>query len=149
MAGPRVDRHSGRAGALPPRGHRRHYSYDDVLSGLLRCHCGRTMTPDHTKGRYYCGRSKIKPNHGPGSIAKAIIIPLVKDGMAHLDVPDAYTASETHEAERTALLERRRRLAILFADTLMDEETYRSELTGITRALDDLGTPHTSLTFQG
>ena len=66
-------------------------------------------------------------------------MPYVRAEMDHLSLPDAYTTAQTHEAERSALLERRRRLGIVFADGLIEEETYRSDLAGIARALDDLG----------
>lgn len=134
-----------RAGVLPPHGKRREYAKGARLAGLLRCHCGRFLTPDHSHLRtgtaYYCARSKWIGTvaHGPGYVHEDALMPLIKEEMAHLDVPDAYSASESHTAERTALLERRRRLAVLYADTLIDDDGYRSERDAITKALDDLG----------
>lgn len=135
-----------REGVLPPAGKRAQVSRSTLLSGLLVCSCGTTLTPDVGKGGYYCRFAKWhqsevhdKAVHGSGWIRETAILPLVREEMAHLDPPAAYTVAETHEAERAALTERRRRLGIVFTDGLMDDNTYRSELAEVTRALDDLG----------
>ena len=135
-----------REGVLPPSGKRVQVSRSALYSGLLVCSCKTRLTPDVVKGGYYCRFAKWHKTdvhdravHGSGWVKEAALLPLVKEEMTHLDPPDAYAVAESHEAERAALLERRRRLAILFADGLKDDEEYRSELTGITRALDTLG----------
>jgi DNA invertase Pin-like site-specific DNA recombinase len=130
-----------RAGVLPSRGHRKHFSSQALLAGLLRCHCGRSLTPDTTTRGYYCANGKRigSPIHGKTWVSESTLMPFVRDEMAHLDLPDAYTAAESHEAERTALLERRRRLGRAYADGLWTDDDYQAELRAIARALDDLG----------
>jgi DNA invertase Pin-like site-specific DNA recombinase len=111
-----------------------------ALAHLCLCHCGHALSQNLARHALFCSRGQVtRKSHGPYYIAEKALMPLVREEMEHLDVPDAYSVAETHEAERSALLERRRRLAILFADGLLEDEEYRSELTGITRALDDLG----------
>ncbi|MFI5258315.1 MAG: recombinase family protein [Candidatus Limnocylindrales bacterium] len=131
-----------RAGLLPPHEHRRVYARSAVLAGLLRCHCqSRTLTPDTARGVYYCARGKHEgtARHGRSFVAEAALLPLVKEEMTHFDPGGPYSFAETHEAERAAFLERRRRLAILFADGLMTDDAYHEELAAIAGSLDDLG----------
>jgi hypothetical protein len=128
-----------RAGVLPPRGTRRHYSHDDLLAGLLLCHCGRTMTPDHAKGRYYCGRSKIAPDHGRGSVRQRAILPLIRAEADRLRIPgDAVAMGEQREDTRESLSERKRRLGMAFVDKLLEESDYRAELAKLAEEVDRL-----------
>jgi len=141
-----------REGVLPRRGSRRHFARSAILAGLLRCHCGRTLTPDLVSRRatgYYCANGKRQgaPVHGTTYVPESRILPFVKAEIGHLDVPPDVGVSEAHEAERAALLERRRRLGVVFADGLMDDQEYRAELGRIATAIDDLGDAETFTTI--
>lgn len=56
-----------------PRGGRRPVrNTEAVFAGLLRCHCGRTMTPNVARGQYYCaaGRDSGSALHGRMSVTE-------------------------------------------------------------------------------
>jgi DNA invertase Pin-like site-specific DNA recombinase len=131
-----------RAGAaLPRKGRRTHYSTEAVLAGLLRCHCGRTLTPDLSTGGYYCANGKRlgKPVHGKVWVKEATILAAVRAEADRLAVPgDAVelAAVNGEPLDLTALAERKRRLALAFADGALDEPAYRHELAEIEKALD-------------
>ena len=56
------------------------------LSGLLRCHCGATLTGGTMHGgrhtRYHCHRSAADPAHArPGSVAASFLEPFVRSAV--------------------------------------------------------------------
>jgi hypothetical protein len=136
---------------LPPRNHRRLYARSALFAGLLRCHCGRIMTPDHAHLRtgtaYYCARSKWIGTavHGPGWVREAAILPEIRAEADRLRVPDAagraanaVEKGQDDPSARDSLAERKRRLAIGFADELLDEAEYREQLAAIGREVEHL-----------
>lgn len=135
-----------RAGVLPPRNHRRLYAKSALFAGLLRCHCGRTMTPDHehlrTGTAYYCARSKWIGSavHGPGWVREAAILPIIRAEADRLRLPadDVAMGQDDPRAKRDSLAERKRRLAMAFADRLLEESDYRAEIEAIGREVDHL-----------
>jgi hypothetical protein len=66
-----------RAGVLPRRHHRTHFSNQSVLAGILRCHCKRTLTPDSSTRGYYCSNGKRmgSPIHGKTWVSEAAVLP--------------------------------------------------------------------------
>jgi DNA invertase Pin-like site-specific DNA recombinase len=123
-----------RAGVLPPRNHRAHFSSGAVLAGLLRCHCGRTMTPSPSRNDFYCGRAKLigAAAHGRMTVPEGRILPIIEDEVARLSIPyEGVEIGRDDPALRDSLAERRRRLALTFADGALDEATYRAELAAL------------------
>jgi len=123
-----------RAGVLPPRGHRRTYSRGSVLAGLVRCHCGRTMTPDLARGGLYCAKGKWqgKSLHGPSWAGGAYVLAAVRAEADRLRIPgDAVELGQVDVDGREGLAERKRRLGLAFALGALDEPTFRAELEAL------------------
>jgi hypothetical protein len=89
-----------------------------LLSGLLRCSCGRTLTGKRDLGKYIYYQC-------------ADALPAIVAEAERLRTPDAVRLAEADASRRTDLAERKRRLALTFADGALDEPTYRHELEAI------------------
>ena len=115
-----------------------------VLSKLLRCPCGATLTGRvNTKGRrgyaYECKAAPSKPGHGPYSVSEARVLPWVRaEVTAHLRTPDVVPTDAETAAERTALAERRQRLTLDWVRSGIGEDAVRQELADIDKAADRL-----------
>jgi DNA invertase Pin-like site-specific DNA recombinase len=128
-----------RAGVLPTQGTRRHYSRTDVLAGILVCHCGRRMTPDASKGGYYCARAKIIEDHGRASVQQRALLPIIRAEADRLSIPfDDVELGQDDPGKRDSLAERKRRLALAFADGLFDESEYHQQVEAIGREVAHL-----------
>jgi hypothetical protein len=102
----------------------------------MRCHCGHApLTPNVIRGQYYCaagGRQGAKV-HGKMAVTEAAILPWIKREAARLRVPAKVEEQEAANAEATkAIVGRRSRLGIAFADGAIDQETYRARLAALT-----------------
>jgi DNA invertase Pin-like site-specific DNA recombinase len=108
-----------------------------TLSGLLRCHCGHTMTPNATRGQFYCSRGHSGRHDGRWSATEAMLLPWVAAEAARLIRPDAVVTGPPDErraeveAEVARMLEQNRKgwLTDAQADALM--EGYQAELAGL------------------
>lgn len=136
-----------RAGVLPPRHHRRLYAKSAYLAGLIRCHChnGKVMTPDHEHVRtgtsYYCHDGKLDgvAIHGHNWVREAAILPAIRAEADRLRIPfDAVALGQENETKRESLAERKRRVALAFADGALDEPTYREQLAAIESTVERL-----------
>lgn len=60
---------------LPERHHGRRSSpkVASLFAGLLSCHCGRRMTPNVTRGQYYCAAARSNADHGRMSVTEAAL----------------------------------------------------------------------------
>lgn len=126
---------------LPKRGTRRHFASSDVLAGMLRCHCGRTMTPDADKHGYYCARGARKKVavHGPASVKQTALLPTIRAEADRLAIPlDVVEIGQDDATGRETIAERKRRLGLAFAATAIDEATFRDELAKLTDEVDRL-----------
>jgi DNA invertase Pin-like site-specific DNA recombinase len=127
-----------RAEVLPPHGHRRLYAKSAYLAGMLVCHCGRTMTPDHAHLRtgtaYYCARSKWIGTavHGPGWVREAAILPEIRAEADRLAIPfDAVELGQQDDTARDSVAERKRRLSLAYVAGGLDDDIYQAELAAI------------------
>jgi DNA invertase Pin-like site-specific DNA recombinase len=104
-----------------------------VLAQLVICHCGHTMTPNAGRRQLYCSRGVRNPStHGRYVVSESDVLPFVRAEVARLHIPfDAVTAGETQAGRLVGLTERKRRLALTFADGALDETVYRAELRKI------------------
>jgi DNA invertase Pin-like site-specific DNA recombinase len=134
-----------RAGVLPPRHHRHLFAKSALFAGLIRCHCGHIMTPDHEHVRtgtsYYCHSGKLDgvAVHGRNWVREAVILPEIQAEAARLRVPfDAVAMGEDDANGRDSLAERKRRLGLAFAAGALDEPTFRAELAAIEATADRL-----------
>ena len=56
-----------------------------LFAGLLLCHCGRRMTPNVTRGQYYCAAARSHDDHGRMSVTeKALVAALRPEADAYL-----------------------------------------------------------------
>jgi DNA invertase Pin-like site-specific DNA recombinase len=99
----------GRAGAQPLAG--------AMFSGLLRCHCGATLTPRKDDGApsgvsgYYCSPSYRVPGHGRMHVAERVILEWAKAEAARLAIPaEDAEFEEVDAAARADLAARRTRV---------------------------------------
>jgi DNA invertase Pin-like site-specific DNA recombinase len=109
-----------------------------LLSGLLKCHCGTTLTPTPGRSRYYCFRSRSVQGHGKATIAESKLVEWVKNEAARLRVPPVTQAD--NQAERDELRAERERTLLLFRKGHIPEDqldTDMAELDAQLAALDD------------
>lgn len=102
-----------------------------VLSGLLRCHCGHTLSGTfrkHGAPLYRCVPAQADDAHGIKSVSERKILPWVMAEVAHLG-PDVDAVRIAADAENRLgeIGEERKRLGLVFARGGIDEATYRAE----------------------
>jgi DNA invertase Pin-like site-specific DNA recombinase len=104
-----------------------------VLAQLVSCHCGHTLTPNAGRRQLYCSLGTRNPgSHGRYVVSEADILPFVRAEVARLRIPfDSVTEGEAQAGRLAGLAERKRRLALTFADGALDETEYRAELRKI------------------
>jgi hypothetical protein len=101
-----------------------------VLAQLVKCHCGHVMTPNNARDWLYCSKGQVNPkDHGRYYVNQRTILPAIHEEADLLSIPfDGVEMGERTEQERETLIERRRRLALAFADGALDEPTHREQL---------------------
>jgi DNA invertase Pin-like site-specific DNA recombinase len=114
----------------------------NLAAGLLLCTCGKILTPKRQKGRtgvsYQCYTAIRDPNHPhPGSTPESFVLPWIKAEAARLRLPKAGKIGDS-DARVIELTERKRRLALTFADGALDEPTYRTQLSALEGELQTL-----------
>ena len=93
-----------------------------ILSGLLTCPCGRTLTSQPTAWgvSYLCSRGLADPNHDrPYQVAESKLIEWTKREAARWRIP---ATQEQADKPDHGILDRRRRLVRAYADGMPDEE---------------------------
>jgi hypothetical protein len=133
-----------------PSGRRESVATPALLAKVLRCHCGATMTPNrHLERRrtrdtlavsYYCGSANAAPQtHGsPYYVAESKLLAWIKAEAARLTPPDEVRVAEDDADRRAKLVEKRRRLALTFADQGIDETTWKAETRKVRDELEAL-----------
>src|SRR5204863_1662605 len=112
----------GRAGRRPVRSRA-------LFGGLLRCHCGRTMTPNVVRGQYYCsaGRDSGAELHGRYSVTEKALRASLEPEAARHD-PGVGTRFENGSSAERDLLEARKERALqAFLAGAMLEARWRTE----------------------
>ena len=82
-----------------------------VLSQLVRCHCGHTMTPNTHRRQLYCSRGTVVPGHGRYTVQEAPVLAWAKDEAARLAVPHDAVGLTADTARRRAGADRPPRAA--------------------------------------
>jgi DNA invertase Pin-like site-specific DNA recombinase len=137
-------------GLLPRRtatGRREAPATPAKLAKLLRCHCGALLTPNrHVERRrsretvavsYYCARGNAgRQDHPRVYVAESKLLPIIAAEAARLRLPGDRLAGEDAAERLATITERKRRLALTFADGALDEPTYRERLADLGRDVD-------------
>lgn len=111
-----------------------------LLAGILRCHCGATMTPNPARGQLYCHRARIVKDHGKAAIAERLILPWIKDEAARYRPPARYVDMGGADAgsERAALEAQRDRLRTQHRLGIIDDDELAAGWADVRQALDVL-----------
>jgi DNA invertase Pin-like site-specific DNA recombinase len=116
-----------------------------VLSRLVRCSCGRTLSPySYANGRnphytvYRCPSAQSLPGHPrPYAVSEAGLLAWAKAEAAHLRVPpEVQLDTDNREAERAALEAKRVRIVDMFADGTIDKPERLRRLAEVDAALE-------------
>jgi DNA invertase Pin-like site-specific DNA recombinase len=101
-----------------------------VLAQLVKCHCGHVMTPNNVRNWLYCSKGQVNPTaHGRYYVNQKAIMPALIEEAARFRT---LVLEGDNDREAVARLnERKRRLALAFADVLLNESEYRAELEKI------------------
>jgi hypothetical protein len=127
--------------ALPAknRAGRRRRPPKALFAQLLRCSCGRMLTPNGRRRQYYCHRGYILAGHGRYVVSQSTILPWIMEEAARLRIPgDVAAVRERDEARKTALLAKRARWVESYAEGLIDKATRDVRLAAIAREVDRL-----------
>jgi DNA invertase Pin-like site-specific DNA recombinase len=114
-----------------------------VLYGLLRCHCGHTLTgsryrngSDPAYTTYKCHMARTVPDHGPGSVPEKRILPWVMTEADRLRLPDAIEMEVRDRGERDRLEARRARILDMYERGDIDRAEYARRMD-VTKAEAD------------
>jgi Resolvase, N terminal domain len=122
---------------------RRPVSASAVFAGLLRCHCGHTMTPNAVRKQYYCGfgRDTGTAAHGHYSVTEAAIRPTLEAEAARYG-PQMHVTIRKAEASdakaRAKLAHRRDTYLGQEADSLISREKCRQLVADIDAQVAEL-----------
>ncbi len=120
-----------------------------LLAKLLRCHCGRLLTPNrHIERRrsvpsvsvaYYCALGNAsRSNHPRVYVSELKLLSWVREEAGRLRTPDRLTVEAEADAERERHEARRARLLDQYEAGDIDRDRYRQRLDAITVALGRL-----------
>lgn len=123
------------------RARRAHAGRPAIFAGLLRCHCGRTLTPNVARGQYYCsaGRDSGSAQHGKYSTTEAAL-----KAALWSEVARQYRAGpkpifkERNERAIIELEARRERVAAAMLDGLITPTKAKAETATIDEKLAKL-----------
>ena len=117
-----------------------------LLSGLLRCPCGTTMTPSDVRVRehgpyysYICWRARHDPDHQARSkITERKLLPWIRAEAQRMHVPHGALAPDEQEGRREALEAERERIILLFTKGTIDEARMDAMIAEVDAGLDQL-----------
>jgi hypothetical protein len=118
-----------------------------LLYGLLRCHCGHTLTgtryqngPQPLYTAYKCYKARAVPDHGPGTIVEKTIVSWVRDEVAHIDLGgDRAEAIRDDAALRAALTARLERASEEYVAGRWTRARRDREIADVATEIDKLG----------
>lgn len=109
-----------------------------ILSQLVRCHCGHTMTPNTHRRQLYCSRGHVLPGHGRYNVQEGALLPWIREEASRLVTPDKVSLAAENQARRAELAEQRERLGWAVADGLLDRELAAARAAAIDAELATL-----------
>lgn len=117
-----------------------------VLSKLVRCHCGRLMTPyAYRNGRnpaytvYRCDGGRQDPTHPrPFAVNEAVLVEWAKAEAGQLAIPADRVSVAERTAERAELDDRKARILDMFEAGHLTTDEREARLTPVYEALERL-----------
>jgi DNA invertase Pin-like site-specific DNA recombinase len=100
------------------------------LSKLITCRCGQVMSPS-LRG-WTCRLGLASPEHGPYNVSDRIVVEWAMGEAARLTRPYLGTLARTaadRSTEREALIERKRRVGIAYADGNLTDDEYAERVS--------------------
>ncbi len=130
-----------------PSGRREEPATPAVLAKLLRCHCGRTLSPNRQKPHtprsrvfvsYYCAAGHAaRADHSRVYIGEARLLPWIVAEAERLRVPvEAVETAETNQAERDAIDAKRQRIVDAQIEGLIPKDDRDRRLAELERQRD-------------
>ncbi len=100
------------------------------FAGLLRCHCGRTMTPNVARGQYYCaaGRDSGSELHGKMSVTEKALRAVLESEAARYNPRLVLTYRDGSTAERERLERRMANLDVKLDAGRLTGEQYKRQM---------------------
>lgn len=111
------------------------------LRGIVKCHCGQTMTPNAARRQLYCYRGNRLgvDKHGRAHVREQDIIGWIwSQAQAHHDRGDAAERRQQAEQRQHELRGQRERLGFALTDGLLTRDQARDRAAEIDRELADL-----------
>jgi DNA invertase Pin-like site-specific DNA recombinase len=117
-----------------------------LLSGLLRCPCGTTLTPSKDRVRdygpyysYICWRARHDPDHQARSkISERRLLPWIQAEAQRMHIPHGALAPDEQDGRREALEAERERIILLFTKGTIDEARMDAMIAEVDAGLDEL-----------
>lgn len=111
------------------------------LRGVVKCHCGQTMTPNAARRQLYCyrGNSDGVAKHGRAHVREQDILPWIwKQAQAHADRGDAAEQRQQAEQLQRDLRGQRERLGYALTDGLLTRDQAKQRAAEIDEQLAEL-----------
>jgi DNA invertase Pin-like site-specific DNA recombinase len=117
-----------------------------LLSGLLRCPCGTTLTPSRDRVRaygpyysYICWRARHDPDHQARSkTSERKLLPWIRAEASRMHVPHGSLAPDEQEGRREEVEAERERIILLFTKGTIDEARMDTMVAEVDLRLDEL-----------
>jgi hypothetical protein len=120
-----------------------------LLTGLLKCHCGQTLTPNQARGQFYCYRSRMDPEghagrrrgkgRRKGSVKEALLLPWVREEAARMRIPyEQVRLAAERDTERDKLHDRLEKLSRQHEMGVLTDEQLSERVADIRVGLDRL-----------
>ena len=112
-----------------------------LLGQLLLCHCGTVMTPNVTRGQYYCNRGHVEGSakHGKYNVREADLLPWIMAEAERLAPDlDVVRMGEETSRRREGLDAERERLGWAVVDGLLTREQAAAKAAEIDAELERL-----------
>lgn len=111
------------------------------LRGVVKCHCGQTMTPNAARRQLYCynGNRQGVAKHGRAHVREQDILPWIwKQAQAHADRGDAAEERQQAEQRQQDLRGQRERLGYALTDGLLTRDQAKQRAAEIDEQLAEL-----------
>ncbi len=106
-----------------------------ILSQVIRCHCGHTMTPNVHRRQLFCSYGHITADHGRKTVQEQALLPWMREEAARLRAPSRVVRTRSAAAV-PALEAKRERIVESYLDGIIDRATRDARLAVVAADLD-------------